>query len=186
MDTPVSKSGQPHVFVPANFYLRALDYKVFPEAGLSPTPKVQLTRATVARLRAEQLSELENITSRARRTPQSVRDADRNGVAEHPADLGVSIASDLLAAMQRLYRDIQEAKARYVALVSSEATADSSDDQPGPTPPTDAGAPSADAMANAVALPASMVITPKPSATNYPATMSQALGMRVAAGRSVL
>lgn len=164
MDTPVSKSGQQHVFVPVNFYLRALDYPVYPEATTSPTPNLSLTRATVGRLRSERLAEIDNIVARARRQPQAVRDADRNGAAEYPADLLVSIASDLGAAAQRLYRDIQEAKARYVALMSADVKVDDAADQGGITPPPAAGG--------------ITVQFAKPADIHHPVTMEQALAIR--------
>ncbi|MHA7270423.1 hypothetical protein [Arthrobacter sp. HLT1-20] len=182
MDTPVSKSVPAGGFTPVNIFFRGLDFKFKQDRSVTPpTP----ARVEIVRARQEQVSELRHLVAKFQRTIQAVIDADQYGVAEAPADLLVSMGEDIAAKAQQLSLDIHAAKARFHKVPSvTEVTPElPAADVP---PASAAGASSADAMANAVALPASMVITPKPSATNYPATMSQALGMRSAAlGSSV-
>ncbi|POH58890.1 hypothetical protein [Arthrobacter glacialis] len=186
MDTPVSKSLPTGAFTPVNIFFRGLDYKFKQDRSVTPpTP----ARVAIVRARQEQVSELRHLVAKFQRTIQSVIDADQYGVAEGPADLLVSMGEDITAKSQQLYRDIHAAKARFhnVPSVSEVAPEPPAADVP---PASAAGASSTNpklaTAADGSILPASMVIMPKPSAINFPATMSQALGMRAAAGRGVL
>lgn len=178
MDTPVSKSVPAGGFTPVNIFFRGLDYKFKQDRSVTPpTP----ARVAIVRARQEQVAELRHLVSKFQRTIQSVIDADQHGVAEAPADLLVSMGEDITAKAQQLSADIQYAHARFHKVPS---VTEMTPEQPAAdVPPASAAGASS---AGPIARPASMVIMPKPSAINYPATMAQALGMRAAAGRSVL
>lgn len=175
MDTPVSKTADTSGHLPVNLFFKGLDYKFKQDRSVvPPTP----ARVQIVRARQDQMSELRHLVAKFQRTIQAALDADQHGAVEAPADLLVALGEDITAKAQRLYKDIQDARARYLGTDSPAPveTSPASGDTSGP----------AAVAALATELQrfggpldnSAITVTVKPTEIHHPRSMAEAMSIR--------